>query len=98
MKVANETIVKTREDLGDKPKEANQLITLLNGNNMYQLDELDIEDRIGTIIEIKKVLTKRNLMLNLEKKFQSMQANIDKFMTKFGILREKRPSQSYCYP
>jgi len=89
VKVATEAIVKTREYLGDNLEEANQLITLLNSKNRYQLDELDIEDRTGTIIEIKKVLTKRNLMLNLEKKFQSMQANIDMFMTKFGILREK---------
>jgi len=42
-----------------------------------------------TIIEIEKVLTKRNLMLNLEKRCQSIQADIDSFMLKYGILREK---------
>ena len=65
------------------------MIKFLNSRNRYQVDELEIEDRTGTIIEIKKVLTKRNLMLNLEKRCQSIQANIDIFMTKFGILREK---------
>lgn len=89
MKVANEGIQKTRGDLGDKPVEANQLIELLNKKKRNQLDELGIEDRTLTIIEIKKVLIKRNLMLHLEKKYQSMQADIDTFMTKFGILREK---------
>lgn len=89
VKVATKGIQNTRGDLGDKLEEASQLIKLLNNKNMYQLDELGTEDRIGTIIEIKKVLTKRNLMLNIEKKFQGMQANIDRFMTKFGILREK---------
>lgn len=77
------------EELGDKPEEANQLITFLNSKNRYQLDELEIEDKIGEIIEIKKVLTKRNLMLNLEKKCQSIQVYINIFMTKYGILREK---------
>lgn len=56
---------------------------------MYHLDELDIEDRARAIIEINKVLTKSNLMLNLERKCQSMQAHIYKLMKKFGILREE---------
>ncbi len=87
--MATKVIHKIRKELGDKHEEANQLITLLNNKNMDQLDELGIEDRIGTIIEIKKFLTKRNLILNLEKKCQSIQADIDRFMAKFCILREK---------
>ena len=89
VKVATKAILKTMEELGDKPEEANQLITFLNSRNKYQLDELEIEDKIGTIIEIKKVLTKRKLMLNLEKKCHSIQTDFDIFMTKYGILREK---------
>lgn len=84
---ATEAIVKTKGDLGDQPEEANQLIKFLNNKNRYQLDDLGIDDRTETIIEIKKVLTKGNLMLNLEKNCQSIQAYNDKFMTKFGILR-----------
>lgn len=87
--VATEAIHKTGEELRENPQEANQLITLLSNKNMYQLDELGIEDRTGNIIEIKKILTKRNVMLNLEKECQSIQADIDRFMTKFGILRQK---------
>jgi len=68
VKMATETIHKTVEELGNKPKETNPLITFLNNKNKYQLDELEIDDRTTTIIEIKKVLTKRNLMLNLEKR------------------------------
>jgi len=56
---------------------------------MYHLDELEIQDRTTTIIEIKKVLTERNLILNLERRCQSIQADIDSFMLKYGILREK---------
>ena len=66
--MAIEEIHKTVEELGNKPEEANQLITFLNSKNKYQLDELEIDDRTTTIIEIKKFLTKRNLMLNMEKR------------------------------
>jgi len=67
-----EVIQKTKEELRDKHEEANQLIDFLNNKNKYQLDALEIEDRTTTILEIKKVLTKRNLMLNLEKRCQSI--------------------------
>lgn len=64
VKVAIKAIDKVREEMGDKPEETNQLIKILNSKNMYHLDEMGIEDRIGTIIEINKILTKRNLILN----------------------------------
>jgi hypothetical protein len=71
------------------PEDANRLIHFLNSKNRYELQELDIEDRTETILEIRKVLSKRNLMLNLEEKCQNMQVAIDRFMAKFQILREK---------
>jgi len=37
-----EAIQKTKEELGDKPEEENQLIDFFNGRNRYQLDELEI--------------------------------------------------------
>jgi len=61
----------------------------MNSTNSYQLDELEIQDITVTIIEIKKVLTKRNPMLNLEKRCQSIQADIDSFMLKYDIFKEK---------
>ena len=65
------------------------LIDFLNSRNRRQLEELEIEDITATIIGIKKVLTKRSLMLNLEKRCQSIQADINSFMLKYVILREK---------
>ena len=56
VEMATEVIHKTMEELGNKPEESNQLITFLNRKNKYQLDELEIEDKTATIIEIKKVL------------------------------------------
>lgn len=89
VKIATEAIQKVREELGDKPEDANRLIHLLNSKNRYELHELGIEDRTEAILEIKKVLSKRNLMLNLEEKCHNMQVAIDKFMAKFQILRDK---------
>ena len=65
------------------------MINFLNRENKHQLEQWDIEDLTGTVLEIKKVLTKKNLMLNLERRCQSIQEDIDDFMVKFDILRDK---------
>jgi len=61
----------------------------LNSKNRHELNELGVEDKIEAIIKIKKVPSKRNLMLNLEEKCHDMQVGTDRFMTKFQILRKK---------
>ena len=70
-------------------EESIRIIQFLDSKNKYELQELDIPDRTGTILEVKRVLAKRNLMLNLEDMCQTMQLAVDKFMTKFELLREK---------
>jgi len=89
VKLATEAIQKTKEELGEKPEEATQLINFLNRENKHQLEQWDIEDLTGTVLEIKKVLTKKNLMLNLERRCQSIQEDIKDFMVKYDILRDK---------
>jgi len=89
VKVTLQEIEKNREELGGKPEEAIRLINFLNSRNKHQLEQLNIEDRTATILEIKKVLTKRSLMQGLERKCQNMQEDIDEFMEKFGILQSK---------
>ena len=69
--------------------DATILIHFLNSKNKYELQELEIEDKTKTILEVRKVLSKRDLMLNLEDKCQNMQVAVDRFMAKFQILREK---------
>lgn len=83
VKIATEAIQKVKEEFGDKPEDANRLIHFLNDKNRYELHELNIEDRNATILEIRKVLSKRNLMLNLEEKCHNMQVAKDRFMAKF---------------
>ena len=62
VKAAHVEIQRTRAKLGQMPELANSLIHFLNSRNRHQLEQLNIEDRTGTILEIKKVFTKRTLM------------------------------------
>ena len=64
-------------ELGKRPRDATTLIQFLNSKNKYQLQELEIEDRIDTILEVKKVLTKRDLMHKLEEKGKEMQVIVN---------------------
>lgn len=89
IKEATEAIQRVKEERGDMREEATRIIHFVNSKNNYELQELEILERIGTILEVKRVLTKRNLMLNLEDKCQTMQLAIDRFMVKFEILRQK---------
>jgi hypothetical protein len=63
-----QAIEKIRVELGDKPTKANEIIKFLNSKTREELEELKIEDRTKTILEDKRVLTKRRIMLQLEEK------------------------------
>ena len=70
----------------------------LNTKNKYQLEELGIQDRTGTILEIKKVFTKRTLMQNLERKCHDMQVEVNDFSQRLDVLLHKGlPSPSVSY-
>lgn len=72
--------------LGQMPEQANRLIRFLNTKTNEKLEALEIIDRTGTILEIKRVLTKRTLMQNLERICQDMQVEINSFTEKFTVL------------
>ena len=59
-------IQRTKYELTDKPTQALKLITFLNSKNREELEELKVLDRTETILQIKNVITKKNLMNNLE--------------------------------
>ena len=60
---SKQAIEKIRVELGDMPTQANEIIRFLNSKTREELEELKIEDRAETILEVKRVLTKRSLML-----------------------------------
>ena len=82
-------IEKIRVELGDRPTQANDIIKFLNSKTREELEELKIEDRIETILEVKRVLTKRGLMLELEKKAQNMDIGVQRFFSKIEALQKK---------
>jgi hypothetical protein len=83
------TIDKIREELGERPTESTKMITFLNSKTKEELEALEIEDRIETILEIKKVLTKKGLMLQLEEKYQTMDVRVQIFFSKVDSLYKK---------
>lgn len=53
-------------------EETTKIIHFLNNKNKYELQELEIKDIKETILEVRKVLSKRNVILNLEDKCHNM--------------------------
>lgn len=89
VKEASEEIQRVRAKLGNMLEEASRIIQFLNSKNKYKLQELGIANRTGTILEVKKIITKRNLMTQLEDRFQTMELEIARFMVKIDALRQK---------
>ena len=71
------------------PTEAIEIIKFLNSKTREELEDLKIEDRTETIIEVKRVLTKRGLMLQLEEKVQAMDIGVQRFFSKIEALQKK---------
>jgi hypothetical protein len=60
---SRQAIEKIKGELGEMPIEATEIIRFLNSKTKEELEDLKIEDRMETILEVKRVLTKRGLML-----------------------------------
>jgi hypothetical protein len=86
---SQQAIEKIRIELGDMPTQENEIIRFLNSKNREELEELKIEDRTETIIEVKRVLTKISLMLQLEEKVQVMDQGVQRFFNKIDALQKK---------
>jgi hypothetical protein len=82
-------VEKIRSELGDMPTQANDIIRFLNSKTREELEELKIEDCTETILEVKRILTKRGLMLQLEEKIQVMDQGVQRFFLKIDTLQRK---------
>ena len=89
IKEASEAIQKVKEELRKKPEDATKIIKFLISKNKQELEEIGISDKTEIILEVKKVISKRNLMVQLEDKRQNMEPTITKFMVKLNVLRHK---------
>jgi hypothetical protein len=86
---SKQAIEKIKVELGDMPTQANEIIKFLNSKTRKELEELKIKDRIETILEVKRVLTKRGLMLQMEEKVQAMDLGVQRFFNKIEALQKK---------
>jgi hypothetical protein len=86
---AKQAIDRIKGELGEMPTEANEIIKFLNSKSKEELEALQIEDRTETILEVKRVLTKRGLMLQLEERVQAMDVAVQRFFSKTDSLQKK---------
>jgi hypothetical protein len=84
-----QAIEKIKGERGESPTEATKIIRFLNSKTKEELEDLKIEDKTKTILEFKRVLTKRGIMLQLEEKFQTMDAGVQIFFSKIESLQKK---------
>jgi hypothetical protein len=68
------------------PAQENEIIKFLNSKTK---EEMKIEDRTETILEVKRVLAKRGLMLQLEEKVQAMDLGVQIFFSYIEALQKK---------
>lgn len=80
---------KARASLGNMPELANRMIQVLNNRIGAQLAEMGIRNRTDTILLIKRVLTLRNYVQALDKKFQEMQTDVNEFIAKLTALHNR---------
>jgi hypothetical protein len=83
---SKQAIEKIKVELGDMPTQENEIIKFLNSKTREELEELKTEDKTDTILEVKRVLTKRGLMLQLEEKVQTMDLGAHIFFSKIESL------------
>jgi len=89
IEISRVEIQKARASLGNMPEQGNRLIQFLNTHTKEQLAVLDIRNRTDTVLVVKKVLTLRNFVQNLERKCQETQTEINSFKEKFAMLQSK---------
>ena len=53
------------------------------------MDDLVVDDRTETILEVKKILTKKNLIVRLEEKCHSLDITVNRFFSRIEPLTQK---------
>ena len=67
----------------------NIIIKFLNARKKYELEELGAADRIETILQVKKVLTKKSLNVQLQEKCQVLEPTVNMFFNRMQPLHKK---------
>jgi len=81
-----ESITRQLEDVAET---ASDIIKFLNSKDDYELEELRISDRTTTILEVKKMITNKNLILQLQEKCNNVNNIVQRFFNKIEPLVSK---------
>ena len=73
-------MLELKKDLDHKPRDATRIIRVLNYKTKEELEEYAIEDKTKIVLEVRKLLTKRNLMLQLDNKCHNLEVQIKNFI------------------
>ena len=79
----------TKVEIEHKLTEARMIIKMLNSKTKDEHEEFNIQDRKDVVMEVKRVLTKKNLMVQLENKCKELELEGKRFIRKFNVLHEK---------
>ena len=71
------------------PEIATEVIKFLNSKDSYELEELGINEKTTTILEVKKIITKKNLILQLEEKCNNVNVIVQRFFSRLEPLTNK---------
>lgn len=89
MEKAKQTITTINAQLGEMPAIINNVIKFLNSKNKNELDVLGVYDKIETILEVKKFLIKKNLVVQPTKKCHTLEVVVNRFFTRIDALNKK---------
>jgi len=76
---SQEPIETISNQLEDMREISTDIVMFLNSQDNYELQELGIDDRTSTILEVKRVITKKNLILQFEEKCNSANVIVQNF-------------------
>jgi len=65
------------------------MIKVFNSKTKQELQEINVSDRIATILEIKIVLQKNNLLTELKTKCETLNIDVRRFHSIFNVLSKK---------
>lgn len=74
--------------LGDMPTTTKNIIKFIDSKRRYELDNLGVDGGTEKILEVKKILTKKNLIVQLVEKCHSLEVAV-RFFTRIESLNKK---------
>ena len=81
MEKANQEIFDINTQLGEMPNTTNNIIKFPNSKENRELNDIGVDDRTETILELKKVLIKNNLVEQLSEKCHTLDVVINIFLS-----------------